>query len=294
MTTFPVPHLRSGSADSSHASTVSGAQIRLETHGTWAVVTVSQPARLNAMSLAMWQQLRDAFWQIRENSHLRCVLVRGEGGHFCAGGDIAQYPTFRFDTAQLRAFHEDTVWGALQAMLDCELPVLAQIEGNCMGAGLEIASCCDIRIAGESARFGAPIARLGFPMAPRELDLVLRAVGLTAMRAVLLEADVIDAARMLQLGFLTRCVDDAGLEAAVAQSLHRLVALAPQAARMNKRLLRCLVDGDLPGVGGGLNADAQGRQSLLDSLALYAYDYADSLEHREGITAFIERRPPRF
>jgi enoyl-CoA hydratase len=68
----------------------------------------------------------------------------------------------------LRAFHEDDVWGGLQAMLDCDVPIVAQIEGNCMGAGVEIASCCDIRIAGATAKFGAPIAKLGFPMAPRE------------------------------------------------------------------------------------------------------------------------------
>lgn len=120
------------------------------------------------MSLAMWRQLRTVFEQVRDDPQLRCVLVRGEAGHFCAGGDIAEYPAFRFDTTQLRAFHEDTVWGALQAMLDCDVPLLAHIDGNCMGAGLEIASCCDVRIAGNTARFGAPIARLGFPMAPRE------------------------------------------------------------------------------------------------------------------------------
>lgn len=243
----------------------------------------------------MWEQLRAVFERVRNEPALRYVLVRGEAGHFCAGGDIAEYPGFRFDSAQLRAFHEETVWGALQAMRDCDMPLLAQIEGNCMGAGLEIASCCDIRIAGDSARFGAPIARLGFPMAPRELDLVLRAVGATAMRAVLLEAMVFDAPRMLQLGFLTRCVADTDLEDAVKKSLQHIVALAPQAARMNKRLLRSLDNGTISGSPvHAVTASGADRQALLDSLTAQAYDYADTAEHREGIAAFIDRRKPCF
>lgn len=274
---------------------MSSARVRIEVHGAWAVVTLDHPARFNAMSRAMWEQLRAVFEHVRDEPALRCVLVRGDAGHFCAGGDITEYPGFRFDSTQLRAFHEETVWGALQAMRDCDVPLLAQIEGNCMGAGLEIASCCDIRIAADSARFGAPIARLGFPMAPRELDLVLRAVGSTAMRAVLLEAMVFDAPRMLQLGFLTRCVADADLQDAVAQSLQRIVALAPQAARMNKRLLRSLDNGTIAAKSGSPDvADGPGRQALLDILAASAYDYADTVEHREGITAFIDRRKPCF
>lgn len=146
-------------------------------HGTLAVVTLRDGERFNAMSLAMWGQLRGGFERLSLDTALRCVVVQGADGHFCAGGNIAQYPQFRFDEARLRDFHEGLIWGALHAMLSCDIPMLARIDGNCMGAGLEIASCCDIRIAGRSVRFGAPIARLGFPMAPRELDLVLQAVG---------------------------------------------------------------------------------------------------------------------
>jgi enoyl-CoA hydratase/carnithine racemase len=170
-------------------------------------------------------------------------------------------------------------------MLACDVPLLARIEGNCMGAGLEIASCCDIRIAGQSARFGAPIARLGFPMAPRELDLVLQATGASAARAILLEAEVLDAQRMWQLGFLNQVVDDAELPAQSDLHLQRICALAPQAARMHKRMLRVLA---------GAPSAVPGRQSLLDALAADAYGYADSAEHREGIAAFIAKRKPAF
>ena len=140
--------------------------------GAVATLTLCHPARFNAMSRPMWRQLREVAEQVQSDSALRCVVLRGEGVHFCAGGDISEYPDFRFDEARLRHFHEQEVWGALSALLACDLPLVAQISGNCMGAGVEIASCCDIRLAGASARFGAPIARLGFPMAPREAQLV--------------------------------------------------------------------------------------------------------------------------
>lgn len=244
----------------------------------------------------MWQQLRVGFEQLAADVAVRCVVVRGEGGHFCAGGDIAEYPQFRFDAAQLRDFHENTVWGALQAILDCAVPVLALIEGNCMGAGLEIASCCDIRIAGTASRFGAPIARLGFPMAPRELDLVLRAAGASATREMLLEAMVLDAPRLLQLGFLNRCVPDDAVAEAGQQACRRISALAPQAARMHKRMLRTLMTADRTSPATSAQAGTAGddRQTRIDALIATAYDYAESREHREGVAAFIAKRKPDF
>lgn len=262
-------------------------EIRFEAHDTLLVVTLSQPGRFNAVSRVMWQQLRAGFERVRQDAALRCVLVRGDGGHFCAGGDIAEYTHFRFDPERLRDFHENLVWGALQAMRDCDVPLLAEISGNCLGAGLEIASCCDIRIGAASARFGAPIARLGFPMAPRELELVLSQVGATAARQMLLEAAVLDAPRMLQLGFLAQVVEDAQLQAHGHATERRIRALGPQAARMNKRVIRALDPG--ADTGGG-RASSGGLAQLVAS----AYDYADSLEHREGIAAFVAKRKPMF
>ena len=121
-------------------------------------VTLRHTGRLNAMSRTMWCQLRSVFESIQRNADARCVLMAGDGGAFCAGGDISEYPAFRFDAAALRDFHEGDVWGGLSAMLACDVPIVARIAGACMGAGVEIASCCDIRIAEAGARFGAPIA----------------------------------------------------------------------------------------------------------------------------------------
>lgn len=240
-------------------------------------VTLSHPGKFNAMSRAMWRELKAVFTELQGRAELRGVIVAGEGGHFCAGGDIAEYPGFRFDADALRDFHENDVWGGLGAMLACDLPLLAQIEGNCMGAGVEIASCCDIRVGGEGARFGAPIARLGFPMAPREAQLVAREAGLATAREMLLEAAVLGADEMKARGFLHAVRPDAEVAADVQARAQRVARLAPQAARLNKQTLRAL---------------GEGRP--VESVLERAYDYADQAEHREGIAAFLAKRQPVF
>ena len=254
--------------------------VLFERDGWTARVTLSHVGKFNAMSRAMWRELRSVFEAVQLDRQIRCVVLRGESEHFCAGGDISEYADFRFEEASLRDFHEGDVWGGLQAMLDCDVPIVAQIEGNCMGAGLELASCCDLRLAAASARFGAPIAKLGFPMAPREAALVLRAVGELTAREMLLGASVLDAQEMKQRGFLNNVVPDADLNDVTHRSVTRMGHLAPGAARLNKQNFRALQQQTL-----GLPA--------ID-LIVNAYRYADTAEHREGVTAFVEKRPPQF
>lgn len=255
-------------------------QVRLTIADSVAHVTLSHPGKLNAMSRVMWQELREAFEHIQQDTALRCVVLAGEGGNFCAGGDISEYAAFRFEEASLRQFHDELVWGGLQAVLDCDVPVVAQIEGACMGAGLEIASCCDLRLAGASATFGAPIAKLGFPMAPRELALVMCAAGELSAREMLLSAAVLDAQTAAQRGFINRVLPDQGLADEVDATAGRVARLAPQAARLNKQSFRAL-------------AQVQRALAATDLMA-DAYAYAASDEHREGVTAFVDKRAPQF
>ena len=255
-------------------------RVDLSITGHVAHVTLAHAGKFNAMSRNMWRGLRCVFEAIQQDKAIRCVLIRGEGGHFCAGGDISEYAGFRFEEVLLRDFHEGDVWGGLQAMLDCDVPIVAQIEGNCMGAGLEIASCCDLRLATTCARFGAPIAKLGFPMAPREAALVLGAVGELTAREMLLAASVLDAQEMKRRGFLNNVVPDADISLAVQSSVARMCRLAPAAARFNKQCFRAL-----------------GQRirvlSAIESIAT-AYQYAPTAEHREGVQAFVEKRSPNF
>ncbi len=248
--------------------------------GGIAQVVLSHPGKFNAMSRAMWRQLRETFELLHADPQVRCVLLRGEGGHFCSGGDISEYSSFRFSEDSLRDFHEREVWGGLKAILGCDAPVVAQIEGNCLGAGLEIASCCDLRIASDQARFGAPIAKLGFPMAPREAAVVLRAVGELTAREMLLSAAVLDAAEMKQRGFLNQVATVNDLNDSAAACANRIAQLAPQAARLNKQAFRAL-------------AQSFSTDSATESIA-NSYRYAASGEHCEGVTAFIEKRKPVF
>jgi enoyl-CoA hydratase/carnithine racemase len=254
--------------------------VLLDVEGPLAFVTLTHPGKLNAMSRAMWRELRAVFESIQQTAALRCVLVRGEGGHFCAGGDISEYAGFRFEETSLCEFHEGDVWGGLQAMLDCDVPIVAQVEGNCMGAGMEIASCCDIRVAGDTAKFGAPIAKLGFPMAPREAALVVRVAGELTAREMLLSAAVLGAAEMKQRGFLNQVVPAHETAAAAMAYVDRSATLAPGAARLNKQAFRAL-------------AQVESWQAATDLIAS-AYRYAASPEHLEGVTAFNEKRAPRF
>jgi enoyl-CoA hydratase/carnithine racemase len=250
-----------------------GAAVRVEQQGFICTVTLDNPGKLNAMARSMWRDLRRVFLQIQQDAQIRCVLLRGADGNFCAGGDIAEYPTFRFDQVELEKFHEEEVWGGLSAMLACDVPIVAALEGACMGAGVEIASCCDLRWSGAGVRFGAPIARLGFPMAPREAALVARSVGASTARAMLLAAEIFSASQLLAQGFLTQVLDDADVWGASQALAQRIASLAPQAARANKQVLRALHEG-VP----------------VDN----AYAFAASAEHREGIMAFLEKRKPNF
>lgn len=258
--------------------------------GVW-VVTLRNSGRLNAMSRSMWRQLRAVFEALQHNTAVRCVLIEGAEGSFCAGGDISEYPAFRFEPAALRDFHENDVWGGLAAMLACDVPIVAHIGGACMGAGVEIASCCDIRIASSTARFGAPIAKLGFPMAPREAQLVASAVGDLTARQMLLEAATFTAADMLTRGFLSRVAEPDLAAADALGTACRVAALAPAAARMNKQTMRALNASKMP------FAPAGSAPAAIENIVngpQDPYAYANSAEHREGIEAFLAKRPPVF
>ena len=257
-------------------------QVLLDVSGQVACVTLSHAGKFNAMSRSMWSQLQTVFERLHKSA-ARCVVVRGDSAHFCAGGDISEYADFRFEEALLREFHERDVWGGLQAMLDCDIPLVACIDGNCLGAGLEIASCCDMRLASSNARFGAPIARLGFPMAPREAALVTDALGALTAREMLLSAAVLDAFEMKQRGFLNRVCPPQELAGAVEELARRIGSLAPSAARQNKQIFRS-------------NQRVVNALTASDATEIIAnaYRYADTAEHREGVTAFTDKRVPVF
>ena len=260
--------------------------LRVELDGALATLTICNPDRRNAMTRAMWRSLANVAAQLP--SQVRCLIVRGQGDHFSAGGDISEYPDFRFEENSLAHFHEEEVAPGLAALLDLDIPVIAMIDGFCMGGGLEIAACADIRIASERASFGAPIAKLGMPMAPREMALLLRVAGEATVREMLLEACTLSAQEMKVRGFVQRLVRADELEIETQRSAQRIAALSPQAARLNKQVLKRFFDRKQPLAG------IESAQNAIENIANPAYAYAPSAEHIEGITAFLQKRIPVF
>lgn len=239
-------------------------------------LAIDNPGKLNALTVAMWRELRMAVESLDPDT-TRVLVVHGEGGNFAAGGDIEEFPHFRFDETLLRRFHEEDVAPALRALIGCDTPVIAQIAGACIGGGLEIAACCDIRICGLDSRFGIPIAKLGFPLAPLEAQLIARVLPLPLIRELLFEARLMDAPEAQARGVVNRAVADNELARDVQRTAERIASLSPQAMRLNKVMLRQLAAG-----------------SLGETERLAHYTYADSAEHREGLAAFIDKRPARF
>lgn len=245
--------------------------------GAVATVTLFNPEKLNALNAAMWRRLADVFAALDADETLRCVIVRGEGAAFAAGGDLVEMYDLRDNVDGAQAYHAE-VARALDAIAGCRHPVIASILGPCIGGGLEIACACDLRIAGESAKFGAPINRLGFSMYPGELAGLLRIAGPAVVKEVLLEGRLLSAAEAYEKGLLTRVVADSDLISEVDATTGRIAAGAPLVARWHKQWIARLQQGAPPGA-----------EELRASFA-----FLDSADYAEGYAAFRAKRPPRF
>jgi enoyl-CoA hydratase/carnithine racemase len=252
-------------------------EIRLEKCDAIATVTLANPGKLNALDVAMWQALTATFTQISQDESLRCVIVRGDEHNFAAGANIDEFPAVRATMAQGIRYHTETIAQALNAIAGCPHPTIAAIEGVCVGGGLEIACACDLRIAGRTARFGIPVNRLGFPLAPGELQYLLQLVGKATALEILLEGRVFDAAEARDKRLLHRVVGDVAAEAR-ATAL-RIAEGAPLAARMNKHLVRRLS----PVV-----------EALTEREMQQAFAFLASDDYREGVQSFLARRKPVF
>jgi len=253
------------------------ADVLCERDGEAAVVTLCNSGKLNAIDAAMWRRLAAVFAELDADTGLRCVIVRGAGAAFAAGGDLAEFRDARADVDSALAYHEQ-VGAALTAIVDCRHPVVAQILGPCVGGGLEIACACDLRIAGESARFGAPINKLGFSMYPGELEGLLRLAGPAVVKEILLEGRLLTAREAYEKGLLTRVVPDAGVATEARATAERIAAGAPLVARWHKQWIARLATG----------------APLTEDEKRASFAFLDTADYREGLAAFLEKRPPRF
>ena len=177
---------------------------------------------------------------------------------------------------------------ALNAVRDCLHPTVALIHGACIGGGLEIAGQCDLRICGRSARFGAPINKLGFSMAPGELTGLLALAGSAVVLEILLEGRILGADEAYEKGLVTRVVDDEQVAEEAYATARRIAAGAPLAARMHKKLVRRLTAVSPKGTSFGA------PQGLTLEELKASFAFLDSEDYREGLSAFFEKRAPLF
>jgi enoyl-CoA hydratase/carnithine racemase len=174
--------------------------------------------------------------------------------------------------------YSDAIAVALRAVRMCRHPTVAVIEGICVGGGLEIAACCDLRVCGESSRFGAPINRLGLTMSYDELEPLVQLLGASPVLEILLSGELIDAEHARTVGLVNRVHPD---QAVVEQGYGlaaRIAAGAPLVNRWHKKFVRRLLE----------------RAPLSETERSEAHEAFDTKDYREGREAFLEKRDPRF
>ena len=253
--------------------------IILEIDGGVATVTLNRPAVLNAVN----RQMLDELWSIApkiNDSEVRVVLIRGAGRAFSAGADIKEFgrwagkPTtvFRQD---VRNFHD--YYDYLERL---EKPVVAAINGICVGGGLEIALSCDFRLAHASARLGLPEYKLGLIPNSGACSRTMRLIGPGHTKELVMLGELIDAAYAQRIGLVEHVYDADMFEDSVADFVGKLASRPPQAMAMSKYAIDNAMEVD-KGTGRYI-------ERLAQSVLLRTAD------HEEGVTAFLEKREPSF
>jgi enoyl-CoA hydratase/carnithine racemase len=252
--------------------------IAVSKDGPIATVVLNRPQKLNALTKAMWQALGAAIDELSADDALRCIILRGAGEKaFSPGNDIAEFATERANKAQAIAYGR-VMHATAQSLASCRHPLVAQIHGICVGGGLEIAALCDLRICGESSRFGAPIKNLGLVMAYAEMAPLVRLAGADVALEILLEGRIFGAAEAKEKRLVTRVVADAEVGAEARATAQRIADGAPLAARWHKKFARRLAD----------------PRPITAAEQDECFDCFDTEDFRLGYAAFLAKRTPDF
>ena len=255
-----------------------GETIRVERDGAIATVVLNNPERLNALNREMWAGLGAAMRDLSGDDALRCVVVRGAGDKaFAAGADIAEFEHERASARQAREYGR-IIHETMQAVARCCHPTVAMIRGACVGGGLEIAAMCDLRVAGQSSRFGIPVNKLGLTMAYGELMGLLALVGRAVALEILLEGRVFDAEEAYRKGLVNRIVPDDTVEKEAYATARRIAEGAPLVNRWHKQFIERLA------VSAELAPDEWDE----------GFECFDTEDYREGVAAFLAKRKPDF
>ena len=243
--------------------------------GSVATLWLNRPDKRNAVTEAMWAGITSTCAGLAEDASVRVLVVRGAGEHFCAGADIAE----------LSGLADRTAYNVVNKAADDALaafprPTVAFIQGSCVGGGAEIAISCDLRIADSSARFGITPARLGIVYPPFALERAVAIIGPAAAKHLLYSAELIDAERARQIGLVHEALEP-GDAAARVDTLARL--MADERSLLTQVATKEMIDAIA--VHGTVHGGLEGRWNAISAAAPDA---------AEGLTAFVERRPPNF
>lgn len=252
--------------------------ILVQRTGPIATVVLNRPDKLNAMNKPMWLALACAMDTLSADDGIRCVIVRGAGEKaFCTGADIGEFDSERSNSAQAAEYGR-LVHSAIKSLANCRHPVIAQIHGLCVGGGLLIASLCDIRICGESSRFGVPVKNLGLVEAYAEMEPLVRLAGPDAALEILLEGRIFGAAEAKEKRLVTRVAPDAQIEVEVLASAQRIADGAPLVARWHKKFARRLSE----------------PRAVSETETRECFECFDTEDFRIGWAAFLAKEKPVF
>ncbi len=245
--------------------------------GGAAWLRLSRPKAANAIDNAMRDALSDAFEQALADPDVRSIVITGEGRAFAAGSDVRELADL---TALGSIALSERIARFHDRIAQAEKPVIAAINGLCLGGGLELALACDIRIAAQGARFGLPEPTLGLIAGGGGIPRLSKVAGPAIARHMCLTAEIVDSPCALARGIVTGVVADDGLEAEVTRICERIATLAPIAVTQAKRVLNAT---EQMGGDGAIAIEAQGC-----ALCMETADY------KEGVRAFLEKRAPEF
>ena len=241
---------------------------------------LNQPEKHNAISYAMWVAIAEVMESFRADDEVRVVVVSGEGGRaFSAGADISEFSANRSTEEQVMVY-DAAGRAAYDAITNLPKPVIARIEGYCIGGGLATALCADLRIATEDSRFGIPAARLGVGYSYAGLRPLVDLVGPSRAKEILFTAKRFTASEALRMGLVNQVLPRDGINAFVDDYARTIAANAPLTVKACKTVVAELVK------------DPADRDVALCEEVVEAC--FGSEDYKEGRTAFMEKRPPRF
>lgn len=233
---------------------------------------------LNLVTVELTQRLDGALASIEDDRDVRCVVVTGTGDRaFCAGSDVKEFASLRGRVGEGKLLLEKAVYRRLARL---PVPTIAAIQADALGGGLELALCCDLRIADERSRLGLPEVRLGVMPGSGGTQRLPRVIGIAKAKELILTGEIISAAEAAEIGLVNRVAAEGRALAETMEMAETIAARGPIAVREAKRALDLAGDVTLDE---GLARELDASERIFDSEDMM-----------EGAEAFFEKRPPRF